>query len=511
MDMKLVKRHRAAIIVMNVFVALICIAAIAGYFFGPLFGLKLTVDLSSDDVKSIAGDALSGTNVTVSYPDPDPIDIELNITLTEFAAPLFSGERDEDIRALMNSKSAAIAEQITPVLRVTVQAAAEETLKDTTSQIVTDKTEEIIQDVLPEVSDEETKEIMEEAGITDDYLSQKTDEVMEVINSNNATVDSVSDFAVDTVADVIGKLQATGREEFADLEMDAETEQQVRDIVKDNIGQFVDEETGRIDAQAAIDRILQEIADAMNGAGIASAGSVRPLSASSREASVDEQLTAGLTEYITNLIASPTASTATFIALICIIVLTAISMLSWLYLLIKVFVKGFTMNPAVKLKAPILFLGWLPFLILWIVPTIGLLIIDGMGGLGTLIPSLSMLSGISLASSGIFACAAAALLILLFIPYGIIRRKLRVEMAARVTPQEEAAYISANPALVPQEPVYQERTVSTEAYAAPEGTPAPVETADEAAAEAEDPSEETEQESAPADGGEPDPNGPEEN
>ena len=289
--------------------------------------------------------------------------------------------------------------------------------------------------------------------------------------------------------------------------MDAETEQQVRDVVESNIGQFVDEETGRIDAQAAIDRILQEIADAMNGAGIASAGSVRPLAASSREASVDEQLTAGLTEYITNLIASPTASTATFIALICIIALTAISMLSWLYLLIKVFVKGFTMNPAVKLKAPILFLGWLPFLILWIVPTIGLLIIDGMGGLGTLIPSLSMLSGISLASSGIFACAAAALLILLFIPYGIIRRKLRVEMAARVTPQEEAAYISANPALVPQEPVYQERTVSTEAYAAPEGTPAPVETADEAAAEAE----ETEQESAPADGGEPDPNGPEEN
>ena len=238
MDMKLVKRHRAAIIVMNVFVALICIAAIAGYFFGPLFGLKLTVDLSSDDVKSIAGDALSGTNVTVSYPDPDPVDIELNVTLTEFAAPLFSGERDEDIRALMNSKSAAIAEQITPVLRVTVQAVAEETLKDTTSQIVTDKTEEIIQDVLPEVSDEETKEIMEEAGITDDYLSQKTDEVMEVINSNNATVESVSDFAVETVADVIGKLQATGREEFAGLEMDAETEQQVRDVVKDNIGQF---------------------------------------------------------------------------------------------------------------------------------------------------------------------------------------------------------------------------------------------------------------------------------
>ena len=169
------------------------------------------------------------------------------------------------------------------------------------------------------------------------------------------------------------------------------------------------------------------------------------------------------------------------------------------------------MNPAVKLKAPILFLGWLPFLILWIVPTIGLLIIDGMGGLGTLIPSLSMLSGISLASSGIFACAAAVLLILLFIPYGIIRRKLRVELAPRIPPQEEAAYISANPALVPQEPVYQERTVSTQAYAAPEGTPAPVENADEAATETEETSEEAEQESAPADGGEPDPNGPEEN
>ena len=46
-------------------------------------------------------------------------------------------------------------------------------------------------------------------SLTDDYLSQKTDEVMEVINSNNATVDSVSDFAVDTIQ--LDRLALTGK------------------------------------------------------------------------------------------------------------------------------------------------------------------------------------------------------------------------------------------------------------------------------------------------------------
>ena len=52
--MKSVKQHRAAIIVMNVFVALLCIAAIAGYFLAPLLSVRVKVDLSADDLKKIA-------------------------------------------------------------------------------------------------------------------------------------------------------------------------------------------------------------------------------------------------------------------------------------------------------------------------------------------------------------------------------------------------------------------------------------------------------------------------
>ena len=53
--MKSVKQHRAAVLVMNVVIALLCIAAIAGYFLAPLFSIRVKVDLSAEDLKSMAG------------------------------------------------------------------------------------------------------------------------------------------------------------------------------------------------------------------------------------------------------------------------------------------------------------------------------------------------------------------------------------------------------------------------------------------------------------------------
>ena len=313
---------------------------------------------------------------------------------------------------------------------------------------------------------------MEEAQITDEYLSEKTNAVIDAIYKEDSTVDKVGDVAVETVDEVFQKLQSTGREEFSDQTMTDETEQQIRDIVSENVGSFANED-GKLNADDIVDIILEEIASAMGGS--EEQGSpVASLSASDARAAeedtaseAEQKLAANIANYIRETLDAESNAQIFFYISIGALVLTAISMLAWLYLLIKIFVKGFTMNPAVKLKAPILFLGWLPALVFFIIPTAAFMAVNALGGIGALAgESLTMIGGVSFFTSGLIALAAAVLLIILFIPYGIIRKKLKLELASRITPQEEAAYISANPALVPQEPVVMEHTVSDETDAA---------------------------------------------
>ena len=121
--MKSVNQHRAAIIVMNVFVALLCIAAIAGYFLAPLLSVRVKVDLSADDLKKMAGD-VSFEGVEVAYPDPEPVDVELSFETLDFVLPLFSGDAMGKTEALISEKADALAKELTPVIRVTVEQVA---------------------------------------------------------------------------------------------------------------------------------------------------------------------------------------------------------------------------------------------------------------------------------------------------------------------------------------------------------------------------------------------------
>ena len=497
--MKSVKQHRAAIIVMNVFVALLCIAAIAGYFLAPLLSVRVKVDLSADDLKKMAGD-VSFEGVEVAYPDPEPIDVELSFETLDFVLPLFSGDAMGKTEALISEKADTLAKELTPVIRVTVEQVAEETIKEVIKEeadkIVTDQAQEVIEEYIPDVTEEEKETILEEADLTEAYIGQKAEEALALLNSGTTNISAIQDFAVATVEEVFSKLKGTGRTEFADLTFDAEAEQEVRDIVKENLDAITDE-FGDLSTDEIVDRVLEEIANGLEGGLDTASAPVVSLSAragdTEEEASeAEEKLESNISGYIRGYLVNESSTQVFFYFTIAAFVLTAISMLSWLYLLIKVFVKGFTMNPAVKLKAPILFLGWLPFLVFFIIPSIAFLAVNALGGIGALAgETLAFIAGVSFRSSGLVACAAAVLLILLFIPYGIIRRKLKLELASRITPQEEAAYIAANPALVPQEPVVMEHTVTDEPYQGGNEDP-----------EAEEPaSSEQNDESAPEDGG----------
>lgn len=486
MEMESIKKHRAAIMVMNVIVALLCIAAIAGYFFMPLLTLRVKVDLSAQDLEDMVG----SSSQEIVFSDPAPVDVELSVDTMEFVLPLFNGDPALASQDLISAKVDSLSRSIGGKMKTVIADVTEGTIRNTASKIVSDKAKETIKDALPDLSDDEVTSIMEEADITDEYLNEKTQSVIDALYEEDASVEKVSELAVEAVDEVFTKLQSTGREELSGLTMTEETAQQIRDVVSDSIGDFADDE-GKLNADDIIDRILEELAGSLGG-GTASAAPLSPvisLSAAAGEdagegraadASGTSSAEDALAENISSLILSrlDVAAIANIFVYVAIgvAVLVLISMAAWLYLLIKVFVKGFTMNPAVKLKMPIIFLGWLPALFFFIIPSIALIVFNSFGGISALLgEELALIAGISFQTSGIIALIAAALLIVLFIPYGIVRKKLRLELTPRVSPQEEAAYYSANPNLAPQEPIYKEHTVNGDSYAAPEGTPAPAE------------------------------------
>lgn len=487
--METVKKHRAAIMIMNVIVALLCIASIAGYFFAPLLSIRVTIDLDAEDLETIMSEnGAASTETTIVYSDPDAVDIELSFSTTDFLTSVLGADPANGSRAFIDEKIDSLSVHLSQKMRALIKDVAEGTIRNTATQIVIDKAQETIKNALPEIADEEINAIMEEAQITDEYLAEKTNAVIDVIYQEDASVEKVSEVAVETVGEVFEKLQSTGKPEFSDLTMTDETAQQIRNVVSENIGSFASED-GKLNADEIIDRLLEEIAGGLgSGSGTASVTPAAPLSAvglaadsgadaSSGSSQAEATLAANISEMLHSYLDGENVSRIFLFVMIGVLVLVAISMLAWLYLLIKVFVKGFSINPAVKLKMPIIFLGWLPALFFFIIPGLAsVALFNFLGGPAALgLEQLSMLTALTVNTSGVIALIAAALLIILFIPYGIIRKKLAVELAPRIPLQEEEAYIAANPSLIPQEPVYKEHTVNGSTYAAPEGTPAPVE------------------------------------
>ena len=141
--MNSVKRHRAAIVVMNILIALLCIASIAGYFVAPLLSIRVKVDLSAEDLESMAGSA-SVEGVEVVYPDPEPIDVELSFETTDFISHFLEDDPIEGSKLLIEKKINSLSAHISSKMRVLAKDVAEGTIRNTVTQIVIDKTHEAI-------------------------------------------------------------------------------------------------------------------------------------------------------------------------------------------------------------------------------------------------------------------------------------------------------------------------------------------------------------------------------
>ncbi len=436
---------RKIVWIFNIVVAIISLLSILCYFFGPVWQIKLSYTLTADQLLEMTGDALNFDAKEVIGEDGEKLDLAISLSAGHVLGAFTSAEEtvdkmlDDNINSIVDELSASL----NGIAKKTVKVVAKNTVK---SEVKNNVKKYLTQDS-GAMSDEEVESKLGELGITDDYISEKTDKLIDDVFAGGSDVDSVTQNIMDTVDEVYSDLQknAQGKEEYrelADSELTEEDKAAIEDTVRETLGKLAQED-GTIDPDEMIAELL---AQALGAAGSGSGGAEEASAADAvlladeadggESASGKDKLVSALRDTLNKYISDPVRSYAVYV-FYGMAGLMIFSMLPWVYVLIKLIVKLVKKdpNPTVKLAVPI-WLGWLFFLILVAIPSVALMILKLpsvtaalTSGLGSAMAYFEQLNfTITSVSWTTVICAIIAFGISIY--YMVVRRQLKREANA---------------------------------------------------------------------------------
>jgi len=451
------KQMRISVLILNFFIVLLCVAAVGGYFTMPL--IKLNVNATVTDGSQIIKPGTTENaeeiakaldNVTVN------LDVSLNTLDIFMSLPEIIKTSNESepqmpavIKSIIDSNVETICNSVTQQMNEIIVTVAPKIVANVvTEELYSELTKEL-QATNPEATEATTRAELAEIGINDEYISDLTKQAFDKLYDENATVESVSQFAVDAVREVCEKLQTSTNEQLASVEFTPEMKTSLCETIDRYAREYgIADENGSINMRDFATEFLlsilkneggvtQKPSDEPSSNPDSESGSVTarivvsPLSALAdetpeappTETSSQEELQAEIRALIYDAIPSGAAEIRIIMIVLVIVVgIVLLSMIPWVYLFIKVIVKSFTKLPAVKLKAPIIF-GWAPFFLFMLLPNIAMFLVALFN------PTLSMpvILRITVMSSSLIAFIAAVILFILSFSYGSLRKKMKVE------------------------------------------------------------------------------------
>lgn len=429
-------------LIFNVLFAIVCAAAIVMYFISPVWRIDVKANISNEMMHELTGGEIDDLNEALGE---DGTDVSLSIALDSMAVAqcLVQWDAAAMVDDILDRNIDSLAGQLVTV----VEPIAKNSIKNQASNAVKTEIKDAVRDYLSSPENEKTEEevnaLLTEAGVTDTYIEEKTGAIIDRLYESASTVDGVVDEVMRTVDEVYADLTASDVEEFQDIALTEESRESIRNAVADIVTDYADE-NGYINPEEIVNRLVIEALQSMSGesseeegAGTAALTAASYAAASEAQQPADpsaqqpagssgsnEQLKTELKNYLSEQLLEGPAAPAVYLPFVMLGlgVLLAISLLSWVYLLVKILFKTFMKNKYVKVKMPII-LGWLLFLFLMLLPNLALTYIPTM--LAGVLPAevlsvFTMLTGTAFFSSAVYAAIAAAALIVLWIPYRII-------------------------------------------------------------------------------------------
>lgn len=426
---------RFTVFLFNILIALLSVAAVAALFFAPLWEIDVKYVMQKEVLEKILPEEAKEVDLDEIVGDGIPLSLTVSVQTKDTIRSALGKDAKQSVTELIENNVDKVVDELAPTFDEIAEKIVRSTAKSTVRDAVNEQVKNFLQNAGSEATDERVSELLNQAGVDEEYINQKTDALLDAIYAENATVDGVSQKAVETVEEVFEKLDKSGVAEFQGAALTEENKEEIKNSIAEALSVIADE-NGNIDADDLAANLILEMLrsseDESEPAVAAMDFTTQETDSGSVEEDATEQLKAEVKQMIMEKLTDETLDTIV-LALRIVFGVLCFTAFTWAWLIVKMLFKAFSRNPAIKLKLPI-WLGWLPFLALVLLPMGAMLLVKAqpsflvnllgaemMESLSTFFASASL----SFSSATWVAFAAAVALIILSIPYGIFRRRLK--------------------------------------------------------------------------------------
>ena len=426
---------RFTVFLFNILIALLSVAAVAALFFAPLWEIDVKYVMQKEVLEKILPEEAKEVDLDEIVGDGIPLSLTVSVQTKDTIRSTLGKDARQSVTELIENNVDKVVDELAPTFDEIAEKIVRSTAKSTVRDAVNEQVKNFLQNAGSEATDERVSELLKQAGVDEEYINQKTDALLDAIYAENATVDGVSQKAVETVEEVFEKLDKSGVAEFQGAALTEENKEEIKNSIDEALSVIADE-NGNIDADDLAANLILEMLrsseDESEPAVAAMDFTTQETDSGSVEEDATEQLKAEVKQMIMEKLTDETLDTIV-LALRIVFGVLCFTAFTWAWLIVKMLFKAFSRNPAIKLKLPI-WLGWFPFLALVLLPMGAMLLVKAqpsflvnllgaemMESLSTFFASASL----SFSSAAWVAFAAAVALIILSIPYGIFRRRLK--------------------------------------------------------------------------------------
>lgn len=426
---------RFTVFLFNILIALLSVAAVAALFFAPLWEIDVKYVMQKEVLEKILPEEAKEVDLDEIVGDGIPLSLTVSVQTKDTIRSAVGKDARQSVTELIENNVDKVVDELAPTFDEIAEKIVRSTAKSTVRDAVNEQVKNFLQNAGSEATDERVSELLNQAGVDEEYINQKTDALLDAIYAENATVDGVSQKAVETVEEVFEKLDKSGVAEFQGAALTEENKEEIKNSIAEALSVIADE-NGNIDADDLAANLILEMLrsseDESEPAVAAMDFTTQETDSGSVEEDATEQLKAEVKQMIMEKLTDETLD-GIVLALRIVFGVLCFTAFTWAWLIVKMLFKAFSRNPAIKLKLPI-WLGWLPFLALVLLPMGAMLLVKAqpsflvnllgaemMESLSTFFASASL----SFSSAAWVAFAAAIALIILSIPYGIFRRRLK--------------------------------------------------------------------------------------
>ena len=457
---------RIAAYIFNAIIICFCALTIASYFFAPAmnYGAKVvttpeltnelktvlitedsspdssqTGEISENEVIADVLDQLGKDKVTLTF--------SIKATTPQLFALLFNkAETEAAIKRVINANVTTVLGEMSGSIDVVVENLSKSMLRLSVKSALSDTINDFISN--EELSDKTVDTVLNDLGLTDEYLDEKSGRIFEAIKADGATVDTVTDATIAVIDEVVNDLASSATGEYENLTIENlpdSVKETIKSSIKSIIGGFADK-NGNINPDSIIYNVLGRALDKSSDITPTEGGETAAIKTAlfadgektySKE-DVEKLITDKINAFFTGAVISAISTNITLLTLG-----MALSFALWGWLVIKIVIKLFAENPTIKVWSAI-WLGSSPVTSLFITPAVAGLALSNLASapafitnaLTKILPAdvynvltaASKSISVTVNSTTMYTAIITAIFIVFSIFYMIFRKKLKREI-----------------------------------------------------------------------------------